>query len=256
MTRLSVRDRLATQRALMGLLQTHPSPVIAEMAGMCGYDFLLLDAEHGVFSESDFLHTLRALASTDTLGMVRLAGHDTQALGRYMDMGADAIVVPDVSTVEQARALVRAMEYPPAGTRGFGAAAHRATRYGLDRAAHVSAPRSGVCLLLIIESTLGVANAEEIAAVEGVDGLIVGPSDLSANLGGVGDYSQPAYAQALATIEKAATAAGKLLGSPPHAGNPIEALFNRGHRMFILGADMPLIREVMCAQVTKARSSL
>jgi 2-keto-3-deoxy-L-rhamnonate aldolase RhmA len=239
----------------MGLLQTHPSPALAELAGMCGYDFLLLDAEHGVFSESDFLHTLRALASTDTLGMVRLAGHDTKALGRYMDMGADAIVVPDVSTAEQAKALVRAMEYPPAGTRGFGAAAHRATRYGLNLPAHVSTPRAGVCLFLIIESTLGVANVDEIAAVEGVDGLIVGTSDLSANLGRVGDYSQPVYAQALSNIEKAVAAAGKLLGSPP-AGNAIEALLNRGYRLFILGADMPLIRDAMRAQVTKAQSGL
>src|SRR5207244_2945457 len=101
---------------------------VAEMAGMCGYDFLLLDAEHGVFSERDYLQTLQALAATEALALVRLAKHDPQALGRYLDMGVDGIVVPNVSTAEQARTLTRAMEYPPAGTRGFGAPLHRATR--------------------------------------------------------------------------------------------------------------------------------
>jgi 4-hydroxy-2-oxoheptanedioate aldolase len=256
MKRRSALERLATKRALLGLLMTHPSPPLAEMAGMCGYDFLMLDAEHGVFSESDFLQAMQALAATDAIAFVRLAGHDTHALGRYMDMGADAIVAPSVSSAAEAKMLVRAMEYPPSGTRGFGAAAHRATRYGLDLAAHIGDPRGGVCLFVIIESALGVSNIDEILAVKGVDGVIIGPSDLSANLGRTGDYSQPAYAQAVASIERAAAATGKLLGTVPHGGNSIEALLQRGHRLFVMGADMPLIRDAMCAQLANAQSSL
>src|SRR6266496_3653024 len=158
--RRSPHERLSTQRALIGLLQTHPNPALAEIAGMCGYDFLMLDGEHGVFSEQDYLQTLQVLTSTDALAFVRLAGHDTHAIGRYLDMGVDAIVVPNVSTAEQARALVRAMEYPPAGTRGFGASAHRATRYGMDLEEHMKSPREGVCLVVMIESSVGVANVE------------------------------------------------------------------------------------------------
>lgn len=254
--RRTLQERLATQRALIGLLQAHPNPALAEMAGMCGYDFLLLDGEHGVFSESDYLQTLQALAAADVLAMVRLGKHDTQALGRYLDMGADVTVVPNVSTAEQARTLARAMEYPPAGTRGFGAPLHRATRYGMDLAAHLKAPRQGVCLVVIIESASGVANVEDILAVEGIDGVIIGPSDLTADLGCAGDFSQAAYARAVARIEQAAAARGKLLGTAPHPGSPFEALVARGHRLLIIGDDVSLVREAMSAQVAKARSYL
>lgn len=250
----SVLERLSTQRALIGLLQTHPNPALAEMAGMCGYDFLMLDGEHGVLSEQDYLQTLQALTATDALAFVRLAGHDTHAVGRYLDMGVDAIVVPNVSTVEQATALARAMEYPPAGTRGFGASAHRATRYGMDMEAHLKSPREGACLVVMIESSLGVANVEAILAVEGVDGVFIGPSDLTANLGEARNFSLPAYVQAMAHIERAAAARGKLLGTAPHAGSPLEALLARGHRLLIVDADMSLVREAMTSQVLKAKS--
>lgn len=250
----SLQELLGRQRALTGLVQTHPNPLLTEMAGICGYDFIFLDCEHGVFSETDLIHAMQALVATGALAMVRLAGHDVRALGRYLDMGADAIIVPNVSTAEQARVLARAMNYPPAGTRGFGASQHRETRYGMDLAEHLKAPRDEQYLIVIIESALGVANAEDILAVEGVDGVFVGPSDLSADLGGIGQFSKAAYGEALWRVECAASANGKFLGAPPHPGYPCEALLARGHRLLILGADMALIREAMCAQVAKARS--
>jgi 4-hydroxy-2-oxoheptanedioate aldolase len=254
--RRSLHERLSAQHTLLGLLQAHPNPTLTEMAGMCGYDFLLLDGEHGVFSEQDYLYALQAIAGTETLALVRLRGHDTHALGRYLDMGADGIVAPNVSTADQARMLVRAMEYPPAGTRGFGAPLHRAVRYGLDLAEHLKAPRESVSLLVIIESALGVDNVEDILAVEGVDGAIIGPSDLSADLGCAGDFARPQYAQAVERIERAAVARGKVLGTVPHPGFALEALLTRGHRLLILGADISLIREAMSAQVAKAKSHL
>lgn len=254
--RRTLRERLATERALIGLLQVQASPQLAEMAGFCGYDFLLIDGEHGVFSDQDILHTLQALSAADALALVRLATHDLQAVGRYLDLGADAIVVPNVSTVEQAQALARSMTYPPTGTRGFAAPLQRATRYGLDLVTHVKAPRAGVCLLVIIESVLGVENVEGILAVDGVDGVIIGPADLSADLGAPGDFSQPAYAQALARIEQAATTRGKLLGTAPHPGAPLETLLTRGHHLIIAGADISLIREAMSAHVAKVRAAL
>jgi 4-hydroxy-2-oxoheptanedioate aldolase len=254
--RRTLRERLSTRRALIGLLQVQSNPPLAEMAGWCGYDFLLLDCEHGVFSDRDILHTLQALRAADTLALVRLAKHDLQAVGRYLDLGADAIVVPNVSTVEQAQALASAMNYPPAGTRGFAAPLQRATRYGLDLAAHAKAPRDEVCLIVIVESALGVANVGDILAVDGVDGVIIGPADLSADLGCPGDYSPPAYAQALARVERAAKENDKLLGTAPHPGSPIETLLMRGHQLIVAGADLSLIREALSAHVAKAKACL
>jgi len=253
--RQTLRECLATRRALIGLLQTQGNCQLAELAGMCGYDFLLLDGEHGVFSEGDYLQTMQVLAAYDALAMVRLRDHTLAALGRYLDMGAEVIVAPNVSTAEQARALVRAMVYPPAGTRGVGAGLHRATRYGLDLATHLRAPRSA-SLLVIIESALGVANVEGIIGVDGVDGVIIGPSDLAADLGYAGDFFQQAYMQAVARVEQATLARGKILGTAPHPGSTIEGLLARGHSLLIVGADMPLIREAMTSQVAAAKSHL
>ena len=249
-------ERLASQKGLLGLQQTHPNPMLAEMAGICGYDFLMLDAEHGLFSEEDYLRATQAVAASGLLVLVRLAGHDRHAMGRYMDVGVDAILVPNVSTAEQAKSLVRAMEYPPKGTRGFGAPLHRGTRYGMDLAQHLKAPRANVSLLVLIESTLGVSNVESILDVEGVDGVVIGPSDLTADLGSLRDFSQPAYREAFSRVEQAALARGKLLGTAPHAGNPLESLLARGHRLFILDADISLIREAMSTQVSKAKAIL
>lgn len=252
----SFQERFSTQRALVGLAQAHPNPLLAEMAGLCGYDFLMLDGEHGVFSDSDYPLALQALAGTDALSMIRLPGHDARAIGLYLDMGVHAIVAPHVSSAEQASTLARAMLYPPAGTRSVGASSHRASRYGMDTAACLRAPRAGAFLIVLIESTLGVENVADILAVEGVDGVLIGPSDLSAELGCAGDFSHPNYTQALARIEQAAAATGKVIGTVPHAGHSIESLLARGYRFFITGAEMPLIREAMAAQVTRARASL
>jgi 4-hydroxy-2-oxoheptanedioate aldolase len=252
----SLRERLTTERALFGLQQTHPNPPLAEMAGICGYDFLMLDAEHGVFSEQDYLQTLQALAAVNTSAFVRLAGHDAQAAGRYLDMGVDAILVPNVSTAEQAEVMARAMEYPPSGSRGFGASVHRATRYGLDLQNHLKSPREGVYLIIMIESAIGVSNVDDILAVAGVDGVFIGPSDLSASLGRLKDYTHQTYKQSLERVERATLARGKLLGTAPHAGNPTEALLARGYRLVLLDADMCLIREAMTTQVQEAKACL
>jgi 4-hydroxy-2-oxoheptanedioate aldolase len=252
----TLRERLSSRRACLGLLQTHPNSVLAEMAGMCGYDFVLLDCEHGAFNEGNCLQTLQALAATGVPAMVRIVGDNPGAIGRYLDMGAEAIVVPNVSSAEQAKDLVRAMEYPPTGTRGFGASLHRATRYGMDLAAHLKAPREGISLLAIIESARGVANAEEIFTVDGLDGVIIGPSDLSTDLGYAREFSHPDFAQAVARIERAAATHNKMLGTAPYPGSPLGALVARGHRLLILNADMSLIREAMTLELTKAHSSL
>lgn len=255
-TRRTLHERLSAKRALIGLLQTHPDPVLSEMAGMCGYDFLILDDEHGVFSTRDHLQTFQAIGFTEIAAFVRLRGHDAQDLGRYLDMGADGIIVPNVTSGEQAAAVVRAMDYPPVGTRGFGAAAHRATRYGMDLAAHFESPRGGASLIVLIESALGLANVDEILSIDGVDGAFIGPSDLTASLGCAGNFSNPAYAGAVTRIEHAASMHGKILGTAAHPGYPVETLLARGHRLLILGADLPLIREAMSTQVANANCCL
>jgi 4-hydroxy-2-oxoheptanedioate aldolase len=255
--RLELHERVSSGSALFGLLQTQPNPALAELAGMCGYDFLLIDTEHGYFTEADYLHTLHALAAVNVLGMVRLPQQAAPALGRYLDIGVHAIVAPNVCTAEEAERLARAMIYPPRGTRGFSAPIQRVTRYGLDGIdAHMRNAREGAYLIVMIESATGVSNVDEIVAVPGVDGIFIGPADLSAALGCPGDFSQPAYATAIARIERAARVRGKLLGTAPHAGHSVDKLVARGHQLLLVGADMGLIREAMSTNVGNARAQL
>lgn len=222
-----LKKRLAESRPFLGLLQMCPNPVLGELAGECGYDFLILDAEHGVLSDRDFAEGLNALAETDVFAFVRLAKHDVQALRQYLEMGADAIVVPNVSTPQQANTLARAMS------------------------SHKEA-----CLIVLIESALGVANAADILAVEGVSGAFIGPNDLSSDLGHHGNYAHPAYVEALARIEQAAAVTGKALGTAAHGDYSLTVLHSRGHRLFVLGGDRSLLREAMQTHMTKARACL
>jgi len=254
--RPSLRERLSQRQSLIALLQTHPNPALSEMAANCGYDVVILDDEHGVFNAGDFLQSIRLLTGTQTAVFVRIREGDMHAIGRFLDMGADGIVVPGVCTAEQASACVRAMIYPPLGIRGFAASVHRSTRHGQDVSEHMRAPRGHAALAVMIESAASVENIESILSVEGVDAAIVGPSDLSANLGMLGDFASSAYVHAMSRIESAAVTSGKVLGTAPHPGHSVESLSARGHRFFIAGADTMLIREALASALERTRSAL
>ena len=249
-------ERAGQQRVLFGLLQIHPNTVVTEMAGRCGYDFLFLDGEHGLFDEADVLQALQVSAATEALALIRLRQHDLQAIGRYLDMGVHGIVVPNVSNADQARALARAFEYPPRGTRGFAAALHRSTSYGQKLEQHLVAPRQGACLIVIVESAAGVDNIDGILGTDGVDGVLIGIWDLTADLGCPGDFSNEQFAAAVSRIEKAAQASGKMLGTAPYPGSSLETLIARGHQVIVLDADVSLLVETMSANVARARGCL
>lgn len=241
---------------LLGIMQTHPAPMLTELAALCGYDFVILDCEHGWFSDADLLEALRIVAATRTAIIVRPLGHDSHVIGRLLDMGVDGLLIPKVETAEQAQAIALACEYPPKGTRGFGAPSHRVTRYGLDLDGHMKETRANQSLFVIIESALGVANVDGIAAVEGIDGVVVGPSDLSADLGSLGDIGSAAYTQSLERVERSLQGQGKLLGtaSPPNAA--LDTLVCRGYQLLIVSGDAGLIRDAMTSQLAKAKSCL
>jgi 2-keto-3-deoxy-L-rhamnonate aldolase RhmA len=244
-----------TQIPLLGILQVYPHSCIAEIAASCGYDFVMLDAEHGVFSDSEMLSAVQMVAGTGLQAWVRFRGKDRDAVGRYLDMGADAIIAPNVTCAEQAVEFARSMVYPPSGTRGFSAPVQRQTRFGADLVAHIAAPRGQALLLVLLESREGVRNAAAILETEGVDGAIIGPGDLSADLGGIGRFDTADYIEAVRTIERAVSATGKMLGTAPHPGHDPEVLTARDYRFLILGSDVDLFRQSMLARIEHARDA-
>jgi 2-keto-3-deoxy-L-rhamnonate aldolase RhmA len=228
------------------------SPVIAELASACGFDWLLLDLEHGSFSESVVLSCLQAADRGDVKTIVRVGSLDTALIARVLDWGASGIMLPHVSDPGQAINCVRAMRYPPYGTRGFSGSA-RSFTYGL-RAPKDMSQWEAPLFLAQIEDDEGVRNSDAIAAVEGVDMLFVGPADLRLDLSF--RYTQPelAYEEALATVNQSARTHKKQTGILVRNPQDIEALQGQGFTCLALGSDLSYLREGFTGSLKEKQS--
>jgi 4-hydroxy-2-oxoheptanedioate aldolase len=203
---------------LLGALVRMPNEGLVELAGLVGLDFIVIDTEHGPGDQLALAHHLIAAAANDLATIVRI-GRPEEAL-RVLDLGADGILAPHVSSVDQAQALIDAVHYPPLGRRGFGHYS-RAGRYGLTApAAHHARARETV-VVAMIEDPLGLAAAAQIAALDGIDGLMLGPADYACELGVVGRLDDPRVLAAGRAVRDTARAAGvaavSIVGSPEAA---------------------------------------
>jgi len=186
-------------KPLIGLWQALAHAYPAEICAGAGFDWLLFDGEHAPNTIPGLLTQLQAVAPYPVYPVARLPAGEATLLKQYLDIGFQTLLVPFVETADQAHALVRAVRFPPAGVRGIGVGLARAARWNrIDR--YLDRADDEICLLVQIESRLGLKNLEAIAAVDGVDGLFVGPADLSAALGFRGRATHP---EMIATIEDA-----------------------------------------------------
>ncbi len=213
------------------------SPVIAELAGECGLDWVLIDLEHGSASEAAVPDQLRALRGTKTQGIVRVGALDPALIGRVLDWGADGIMLPHVRSAEEAAACVAAMRYPPAGTRGVSRTV-RAFRYGLEEFPGTKEP----VLLAQIEDPPGVENAEAIAQVDGVSALFVGPADLRFALAQRSEQDGPSYSKSLAQVIAAARCAGKTAGILVRDLDSIPEHLELGFTVLAAQSDLGILR--------------
>lgn len=174
---------------LIGLWSGLASTLGAEILAEGGFDWVVLDAEHAPITVPSMLSLLQAMKATDTAPVVRVPWNDTVAIKRFLDIGAETLLVPFIETKQEAAQAVRAALYPPQGVRGV-ASRHRAGRYG-RRGAYLESANSELCLLVQVESKRALNNLSDIASVSGVDGVFIGPSDLAASLGHLGNPSHP-----------------------------------------------------------------
>jgi 2-keto-3-deoxy-L-rhamnonate aldolase RhmA len=181
------------------------SPLVAEAMGHAGFDWCVIDMEHTPLDMMEVVHLLQAVAGTRMAPAVRVPWNDTVTIKRVMDAGATSLLVPFVQTAEQARQAVAATRYPPEGIRGM-AGMSRASAFG-TLPNYLTTANQGVCVILQLETPQAVAALEEIAAVPGVDAIFLGPGDLSAAMGHVG---QPAHPEVFALMQEAATRCRKL----------------------------------------------
>jgi 4-hydroxy-2-oxoheptanedioate aldolase len=199
------------ERAQIGLWLGLVDPICAEICAGAGFDWLLIDGEHAPNDVRSILAQLQAVAPYPAHPIVRPVSGDVQLIKQLLDIGAQTLLVPMVESAEQAKLLVASMRYPPAGIRGVGAALARVSQW--NRVAnYLHEANDQMCLLVQVETRLGLENLDAIAAVEGVDGVFIGPSDLSAALGHLGKPGHADVQQAIEDAIRRIRASGRAAG--------------------------------------------
>ena len=226
---------------MYGAFLSTGSTVSAEVVGSAGFDFVVIDLEHGMGSEAALLPQLQAIEHTPALACVRVESHERQRAHRVLDLGARGVMFPRVDTAGQARACLAAMRYPPAGVRGV-AMLVRASDFGRRFLDYRDSAEESLLAILQIETAEAVANAGEIAAVDGAGVLFIGPMDLSTSLGVFRDYQHPRFLEALDKVTSAAARHSRALGIL--AGSPEEAVRYRamGFTFLMCGTDVSFLR--------------
>ncbi|MGA3127303.1 MAG: aldolase/citrate lyase family protein [Candidatus Korobacteraceae bacterium] len=246
----TLRDRLLTgTEVLCGAFLNLPSPALTEMLGVAGFDFAILDMEHGAFNPERTEDCLRAAAAVGMSCMVRLGELNPHVVQLVLDMGADGIQVPEVETAEEATRAVTLSHFPPNGTRGYGSTT-RAARYGTverNRVLREADQRTTVCVQ--IESRKGVENISEIVSTSGMDVVFIGTSDLSLSFG----VDSPKHPDIVCLVDKMVptiTKAGKVAGIFLSDWSQAPRLMELGVRYFAVSAAL-LVKDAFCQRVEK-----
>lgn len=197
-------------RQQIGFWNTIPDQSVAELLAGAGFDWLLLDTEHSPADPITVLGLLQAAAAYEVAAVVRPAANDAVLIKRFLDVGAQTLLVPYVQSSAEAEAAVAAVRYPPRGMRGISSIS-RATRFGRV-AGYAQAAESEICLLVQVETVEAVERLEEIAAVDGIDGIFVGPGDLAASLGYPGEPGRPEVVSVIEDTIRRIVAAGRPAG--------------------------------------------
>ncbi|MCY4151258.1 MAG: HpcH/HpaI aldolase/citrate lyase family protein [Aestuariivita sp.] len=209
----SFKERLAAGEKLFGCWLSLAEPCATEIVSSAGFDWVLIDGEHAPNHIRSMRDQLLAVAGSSSHPIIRIPVGDARLIKQVLDLGVQTLLVPIVESAEQARHLVRACHYPPKGVRGVGAAAARASRYG-DIADYIATADEQICLLVQVETCAGIEALDDILAVNGIDGVFIGPADLSTDMGHVGDTYHPevraTILDAIGRIKQMSKAAGIL----------------------------------------------
>lgn len=235
-----LKQALAENRPAIGLWQALANAYTAEICAAAGYDWLLIDGEHAPNTLQTLVAQLQAVAPYTVEPVARPPIGDAVSIKQYLDIGFRSLLVPMVDTADQAREIVAATRFPPVGRRGVASATSRASGFGANKNYLLEA-QSQVFLILQVESESALMQIEDIAAVDGVDALFVGPGDLAASLGFLGQSAHPevqaAIVDALARIARTGKSAGVFATDPKQARRYIDA----GASFVSIGTDIGLL---------------
>lgn len=237
----TLRDRLRdSDRPLIGLWASSGSPIAAEIVASSGCDWVLLDTEHSPNGLESTLAQLYAMSAYPATPVVRVPYGDTVTIKQFLDLGVQNLLVPMVDTPEQAETVVRAMRYPGAGVRGVGSALARSARWNRVENYLERAPET-LSLTVQIESVSAVQHIDEILQVDGIDALFIGPSDLSASMGLLGQQNHPEVVDTVKRVIQAANAAGMPVGVNAFVRADAENYLSWGADFVAVGADVAIL---------------
>lgn len=255
LSRNSFKDAISKGELQIGLWLTSTSSYLAEIAATSEYDWLLIDGEHAPNTVQDIYHQIQAIAPYCSEAVVRPVEGTKSNIKQILDIGAQTLLIPMVDTAEQAKQVVSAMRYPPEGVRGVGASVARAARWGRIEQ-YMAKANDELCLLIQVESKTALDNLDEILSVEGIDGVFIGPADLSASLGYPDDSNNPVVQKeielCIRRIRQAGKAAGFLAVDPSTAKKAIEW----GANFVAVGVDTMLYTNALDERLSLFKSNL
>ena len=249
-----LKGRMRAGQSLIGCWINLCSNLAAEIVGQAGYDFAMIDMEHGPGSVADAIAVMQALGP-DCVPCVRSPSNDPVWIKRILDAGAQGVMIPSVNDETEAQSAVAACHYAPLGNRGMAATIVRASGFGANWQDYVRRIEAEVLVMCQIETGRAVENVDKIAAVEGVDMLFIGPFDLSASMGFLGQPDHPEVRSAIGRVESAAKAAGKFVGGISTPERSAEALLSDGYDLILPDSDVALLGEAARTSVSRLKAA-
>jgi 2-keto-3-deoxy-L-rhamnonate aldolase RhmA len=243
--------RAAGNKPPIGTWISSASPIVAEAIGCAGFDWGVVDMEHAPLDMMNVLQLLQALGNTKTVGVVRVPWNDAVMVKRVLDAGATTVLFPFVQNADEARRAVAATRYPPAGLRGMSGMS-RASKFGTVPG-YLKLADTTMGVMVQLETPQALAQLEAIAGVDGVDAVFVGPADLSASMGHVGQFTHPAVMQAMADAARRCKALGKPIGTIGATPEVVTQYRAMGYDYLAVSSDMGLLMSGALAAVKALR---
>jgi 2-keto-3-deoxy-L-rhamnonate aldolase RhmA len=230
-----LRQRLDRGESCLGTQAALLDPAVMEIFGVAGFDFVAIDTEHAAHSPVTVRAMLQAAAGTAAAAIVRVLRLNGAEIGRFLDLGAAGILCPFINTADEARELVAATRIPPLGTRSWGP--RRAAGYGLENGDYQTLAEESIICLAMIETAEAVSNIDEIAAVDGLTGVVIGPIDLSISLGAGQDFESQRFLDAVSRVREACLAASLPMGVGAASLEQTERFAQPGDQILLVGGD-------------------
>ncbi len=231
-----LKEKIKAGKKTAGAWVQIASPFTAEILSNAGFDWLMLDMEHGPGDILTLVSQIHAMKGSECVPLVRTPWNDFVVIKRILDAGAEGVLIPYVNNREEAENAVRACKYPLDGIRGV-AGSPRAPGFGQNIGNYLQRANQEIFIMIAVETPEAVANLDEILLVDGLDGVFIGPMDLASSMGYFGDPSQAEVQEAIRGIETKVLAAGKVLATTTGTWEQAQNLYKRGYQMLMLMAD-------------------